>query len=121
MNEQKNLENLAIRWKIAKDAETKAAEQRKAVEEEIIQATNGEKKFFSLGISYGETRSYDQEGLEKVKSIVKPEFFPFKTDYKEVKKDMDAIQKMHPDLFDQHYAPLLTIKPKKPSFTYKGE
>lgn len=116
-----NLETLAIGWKIAKDAEDKAKAERLKYEEAIIEASGGETSFFDLRITYKDNRSWDQTGLDVLKSSVEPQFFPFKTEYKEIAADAKALAKMHPEFWAQNFSPLLTIKPAKPSFALKGK
>lgn len=114
-----NLEALAIGWKAAKDAEASAKEQRLQIEEQILTACGGEKKFFDLSISYRENRKWDNDGLTALREKITPEAFPFRIEYKENLSESRALAKIDPEFWRKHFAPLLTITPAKPTFTWK--
>ena len=115
------LEALAIGWKAAKDAENNAKDQLLKIEEQIITACGGEKKFFDLTISYPEKRTWDSIGLAALREKIKPEAFPFRIEYKESLTESKALAKIDPEFWSNHFAPLLTITPAKPSFTWKDK
>lgn len=114
-----NLESLAIVWKVAKDEEDAAKARRLEAEEHILQACGGETKFFELRIAYKENRSWDQDGLAALAPQIKPEAFPFRLRYDEKIAESKIIAKIDPDFWKSNFAPLLTIRPAKPSFTWK--
>ena len=113
-----NLETLAIGWKIEKDKEDEAKKNRLQIEKDILEVVNGETKFFDLRIGYSENRSWDAAGLSK---LAGEKAFPFKTDYREILSESKTLQKMAPEYWDKNFAPLLTIKPSKPAFSWKGK
>lgn len=112
-----NLETLAFAWKISRDAEDEAKQKRLDIEEQILNAVNGETKFFNLRIGYKDNRIWDHAVLYPMRY---DEHFPFKTEFKEIRADSKALEKMAPNYWAEKYAKALTIKPAKPSFTWKG-
>lgn len=113
-----NLETLAIGWKIAKEAEDEAKAKRLEIENQIIEAANGETKFFNIRIAYKDNRSWDNSELAALEPQIKPEFFPFRRQYKEMRSESKVIEKQNPKLWAT-LSGALTIKPAKPSFTWK--
>lgn len=115
-----SLESLAVGWKIAKDEEDAAKARRLEIEESILAACGGETKFFDLRVAYKENRTWDQGGLSVLAQKIKPEAFPFRVKYDEKLSESKVLAKIDPAFWAENFSPLLTIKPAKPSFTWKG-
>lgn len=110
--------NLETMWLEAKREEDIAKKKRLAIEEQIIAQTElkdeGSNKYGeSLTISTGYTRAWDQDALAHVDM---PEGL-FKVEFKEVRNNTKALEEMSPEYWAINFAPLLTLKPKKPSFS----
>lgn len=68
-----------------------------------------------LTITTGYDRKFDQDGLTLLyDQEVTP--FPFKVVFKEDRANSKALEEMGKAFWNDYFEPLLTIKPKKPSF-----
>lgn len=116
-----NLQDKAKEWIALKAKEDEAKKARVAIEQEILSSFELEKKDGAnnlenmLTITGGYSRSWDQEGLDHLRSLG-TDPFPFKIELKEDRKLSKALEEMAPDFWKAKFEPLLTVKPKKPSF-----
>lgn len=119
-----NMKALEDLWLKAKEDEVEAGTRRVSIENEIISLVEGGKRFQNLNITYGETRKWDQDKIAMLEGtwlhLHANMPFPFKREYKEVR----AITKILEEsgiFWKQYMSPLLTVSPRKPSFTYKEQ
>lgn len=117
MNNQK----LAKKWIELKAKEDELKKARVEVEKEILNSGVNLKKSGAnsylemLTITTGFDRKWDQEGLKKLHDEgANP--FPFKLEFKEDKKLSSALEEMALEYWSHNFEPLLTVKPKNPSF-----
>lgn len=117
---------LIAQWHATKKMEDSAKKERLRIEKEIEQhqdvmlSDEGITTLDNLKISTGYNRSWDQDRLREISEGINDEFFPFKTEFKEDRKASKVVEDRFPDLWDTIRA-ALTLKPKKPSFTWKEE
>jgi hypothetical protein len=120
MNDE-SIEQLINQWVAFKDAETSANKSRLAIEEKILEIAPGEKKIGALRVSYGTTESIDQaRAMAVYKDWPEETPFPLK---KQFGMDATAIKytKEHYPALYKKIASCITSKPRKPSFTHKGD
>lgn len=116
-----NNQELAKKWIELKTQEDALKKARLEVENELISVAALEKDAGAnnfeniLTITTGYDRNWDQDGLAELAAQgIDP--FPFKIKYQEQRGNTKALEEMAPDFWEKHYEPLLTVKPKKPSF-----
>ena len=118
MTKQNELEHKWIEFKRQEDVFKKA---RLEVEAAILDSVSdlpeegayGHKEM--LTITTGYSRKFDQDELLKIyNSGTEP--FPFKIEFKEDRANSKALEDMAASFWKNTYDPLLTEKPKKPSF-----
>lgn len=116
------LDDLIAAWRGCKAAEKQYNQDRLAIEEKILGIVGvrveGSEKLDGLTIQYGLDRKWDQEQLIALQPTVKPEYWPFKTEYKEDRKAAQVIEDRFPELWEE-IKTALTTKQKKPSFSIK--
>lgn len=109
-------------WSEQKALEKEANEKRLAIEKQILDLVEckpeGSNKFDNLTITTGFSRDWDQEALSLMSAEILPEYFPFKTEFKEDRKGSKFVEERFPELWDK-IKTALTTKPKKPSFAIK--
>lgn len=114
------IEQLITEWKSAKNDENEAKDRRLTIEQLILEQADikseGTTKVGSLSISTGNTRDWDQAVLTELSVQVKPEYWPFKSEFKEDRKASKVIEERFPDLWKTINTALL-LKPKKPTFS----
>ncbi len=120
------IKNLAA----AKAIELAANAARLEIEQQIIGHPDvwtavkleGTTSFKALGLSIttGFSRSWEQASLLELQRSIKEEFFPFKTELKEDRNASKVLEERFPELWQQ-LSSALTLKPKKPTLTLKGE
>jgi len=118
-----NIDQLRAEWIAAKTAENEARNFRLKVEQEIIAALGdelpdtGTTKTHGLKIVTGYNRKWDQAALqEMVNKGIPPKLFPFKTEYKEIKRNSDYLANNEPEIWE-YIARALTLTPKKPAIS----
>lgn len=109
-----------------KDAEDNARLNRIRKEQQILDhpevasviKDEGSVTVDRLGITTGYTRKWDQKALAKLHDQVAPEFWPFKTEFKEDRAHTRRIEESTPELWEK-LREALTLNPKKPGLTIK--
>ena len=125
---KKELNNLTKQWIEAKDAENEARAKRLSVEAAIIDVTGVDEtkpgtKVIDNGVRVSTklNRKWNQDFLsEKARLItaLPEDICPFKIEYKEDRKKMDALKLYKPDVYKK-LEEGLELKPAKPTFTLK--
>lgn len=121
------INNLISQWREAKNAEDLAKKTRLQLESEIEQTvggfdkgtTNLETEDGKLVISAGFNESWDQDVLQSIAHEIPANLFPFRYQLKPDNKGVKWIRNNEPEIFAK-LEPALTVKPKKPSFSFKG-
>lgn len=125
---KKELNNLTNQWIEAKDAENIARAKRLAVEAAIIKTSGIDEakpgtKVIDNGVRVSTklNRKWNQDFLsEKARLItdLPEDVCPFKIEYKEDRKKMDALKLYKPEVYKE-LEEGLELKPAKPTFTVK--
>lgn len=119
-----SVDELVALWKAAKEKEVGAIEYRREIEEAIAAQVDlkpeGVTRIGALAVDCGYARKWDNDGLTLLKEGFPFELWPFKTEWKEDRKGTRWIETNAPELWRQ-IEPALTIKDRKPSFSWKGE
>lgn len=116
---------LCDEWLASKRIEAEANARRLEIEKEICTIARGElpsegtAKLGKLKVATGFTRSWDTDQLTQIYRN-KPPIFPFKVDWKEDRRLTSKLEDTQPEVMAL-FATALTIKEKKPSFTFVGE
>lgn len=117
-----SLDDLIAAWRGCKAAETAYNKDRLAIEAKILAIvgtdTTGSMQIDGLTIQFGMDRKWDQDRLAELQPKIMPEFWPFKTEFREDRKAARLVEERFPDLWAelQH---ALTTKPRKPCFAIK--
>lgn len=124
INNQLTLEQLKTALNEAKRNEALAREVRIQIEgailshPDVVLKEEGTVSVDGLSISTGYTRTWDQAKLSELIQKIHPNFWPFKTEFKEVRALSKQIEQTTPDLWNE-LSHALTLKPKKPTVTIK--
>lgn len=112
---------LADKWIKAKRQEDIAKKLRLNIEAQILDSgvnlkSEGANHYQDkLVITTGFTRKWDQDGLATLELPRNS----FVSEFKEVRKNTKALEEMSPEYWNDNFAPLLTLTPKKPAFKEK--
>jgi hypothetical protein len=125
---KQELNNLTQQWIEAKNAENAAKEKRLAIEFDIISisgidSSNPGSKVIDNGVRVSTklNRKWDQDFLHNKARLItslSDDVCPFKVEYKEDRKKMDALKLYKPDVYKE-LEEGLELKPAKPTFTVK--
>lgn len=118
----------------AKASEDRAVAKRKAIQDQVLahpaigaarqaaieagEKTSTVSDLWTVGET--ETRKWDQDGLTGIKDDIAPGFWPFKTEYKEVRAESKSIEEKFPDLWTI-LRRFLVVTPGNPSVAPKKE
>jgi len=115
------LEKLEKDWLDAKSQEDAAKQRRLEIEGNILdelvtkeQGTIPVAK--AVKVTTGYNREWDQDGLKK---LAEQDMIPaamFDSVFKEKRSNTKALEESAPQIWNERFRPLLTLKPKKPSF-----
>ena len=116
-----NLDDLAAELATAKSREVGAIAHRREIETAILSHPDvaglikdeGTLTIGPVKVVTGYTRAWDQAELEQLAKVTRPEYFPFKTEYKEDRRASRTYEERFPDLYED-FRKALTLKPKKP-------
>ncbi len=70
----------------------------------------------NVKVATGFTRKWDQKMVTELARRTKPEYFPFRVEYKEARKDSKFVEERFPELWTE-ISKALTLTPKKPTIT----
>ncbi|MGI9304937.1 MAG: hypothetical protein ACR2RB_19865 [Gammaproteobacteria bacterium] len=128
---ERSLDGLIGEYLRVKADEQRARGQRLELEEEILEheetmaalahASTAHLPIIGtptqLTIRTGLSRKWDQAQLTHAAKTIEPQYWPFKTEWKEDRAAARLIEERWPDLWAELLAPALTLTPKKPAFT----
>lgn len=118
------LEELSSKWLEYKQLEAEANRKRLEIEKSICEfakneiPAQGTATVGCLKVTTGFDRKWDVEILTQIYRT-KPPVFPFKVDWKEDRRTSAKLEVEQPDIM-AIFAPALTIREKKPSFSPVG-
>ncbi|QQX80834.1 hypothetical protein JK628_02880 [Shewanella sp. KX20019] len=123
---EKTYEQLKSEWQELKDAEKRIKDQRVELEAQILQQRpiadallkkpEGSHSFYGLKITTGFNRKFDAPILDKIRHEIPADLWPFKTEYKEIRKGTKYLEDFHPELWEK-IRESLELKDKKPTFS----
>ncbi len=114
----KPIKELRANLVLAIQAEKDAKQARIEIEKDILdhpestELKEGANHISGLNIQCGLTRKWDQNKLSVIVTKVKPEYWPFSIEFKEVRSDSKMLEKNFPDLWEL-ISDALTLTPKK--------
>ncbi|MGI9305430.1 MAG: hypothetical protein ACR2RB_22420 [Gammaproteobacteria bacterium] len=131
---ERSLDGLISEYLHAKAEELRVRSQRLELEEEILEHEETVAALAhtstvhlpiigspnQLTIRTGLNRKWDQGQLASAVKTIEPQYWPFKTEWKEDRAATRLIEERWPDLWTELLMPALTLTPKKPAFTVNG-